>query len=317
MEVLTNYFKNDWAGSKSGIKLNAKPVENLVIASDTDSLILNVGNILKSFNYPYIDDIKKCKTFINDKINPLLDKIIDKAMINLATKRLNAPANKIFFKREMIARRAIFLCKKNYVAWVMDMEGVAVKDIYDIGKSMKCKGIEYVKSSTNANVKKLMGEFIFQLLQTSEKTISNTKLKEIKEKFYKLTAEQLAKIGNIKEFTKYLDYNGVPLAKGATGPSKAAGGHNILLKEKQLEDLYPPIEEGDKIKIVYLKDCPFYKYNVVAFKDKLPIEFGLHNYIDYDIMYEKVLQTPLARFYEALKWELPNFDQEDITDLFN
>lgn len=316
IETLINYFENKWPESKAGLKVKARPVKDLIIAGDTDSTYINVGNILKSFNYPYIEDIDKCKVFINKKINPLIDAIVINAMNHLATVRLNAPANKIFFKREMIARRAIFLKKKNYVAWVMDMEGNAVKDIYNMDEAMKCKGIEYIKSSTVKNVKELMGEFIFELLQNNDKQISDKKLKDLKDRFFKLKAEQIAKIGNIKQFIKYLDYNGVPM-KGATGAAKAAGGHNLLLREKGIADLYPPIEEGDKIKIIYLKDCPFYKYEAIGFKETLMSEFGLQNYIDYDKMYDKVLLTPLARFYTALQWELPNFEQEDISDLFS
>jgi len=49
----------------------------------------------------------------------------------------------------------------------------------------------------------------------------------------------------------------------------------------------------------------------------LPKEFNLHEYIDYDIIYEKNLLTPLKRFYDALNWQIPNFNQDDISDLFN
>lgn len=311
-----DFFQNKWSISEVGKKLNAKSIPTIVRAGDTDSSYLDVGVILKSFNYKDIDDIPKCTEFIKNKIIPLLEKIMGPAVNNLTTVRMNAPKNTIFFKREMIARKAIFLKKKNYVAWVMDMEGKATKDIYDIKKALKAKGIEYIKAVNTKKIKDLMGEYIFSLVQNTTQESSDVKLKEVVRKFKKLEIEDVARVEGIKAFNKYMDENGNPI-KGATGSSKSVAGYNQLLRKMDLLEKYDEILEGDKIKKIAIKDdCPFYKFPTIAFKDKLPKEFNLHEWVDYDIMCEKTLITPLARFYTALNWQLPSFDQEDISDLF-
>lgn len=317
MDSVNDFFTKKWESSEIGKKIGAKNTSDLIIGGDTDSIFLNCGEILKSFNYKHYNDMNLCKKFLDEKIIKLIDIIIDKNTKKLTEHVMNAPKNKIFFKREMIARSAVYICKKNYVAWVVNNEG-ADKDITDPDDCLKAKGIEMAKSTASKMVRNLMKEFIFDLLHHFDYVKANTKLNEIAIKFKNLNLDYIAKIGNIKEFNKYLDSNGVPFEKGPTSAAKASAGYNLLLKSKNLLNKYPEIREGDKIKIIDIKtDCPFYKYDVIAFKDTLPKEFGLHDYIDYDIIYNKVLEKPILRFYTALNWQIPNFEQEDITDLFN
>jgi hypothetical protein len=88
------------------------------------------------------------------------------------------------------------------------------------------------------------------------------------------------------------------------------------LAYKGIENDYEPIYEGDKVKLVYLINNNPYNLDAIAFKEKLPKEFGLDAFVDYDIMWSKVFFEPIRQFYEVLRWQMPQFDQENIDDLF-
>ena len=57
--------------------------------------------------------------------------------------------------------------------------------------------------------------------------------------------------------------------------------------EYDLTKWYQPIENGDKIKFTYLKSPNPIGNNAIAFDGKLPEEFKLHKYVDYEMQYEK------------------------------
>jgi DNA polymerase elongation subunit (family B) len=65
---------------------------------------------------------------------------------------------------------------------------------------------------------------------------------------------------------------------------------------------YELITSGDKIKFVYLKTPNSINENVIAFNSALPKEFGLDDYIDYDLQFEKVFLDALQIVIEPLGW---------------
>ena len=50
---------------------------------------------------------------------------------------------------------------------------------------------------------------------------------------------------------------------------------------------YQIIQDGDKIKYLYLKEPNHIRENCVGFNGIMPKEFDLHRYIDYELMFEK------------------------------
>jgi hypothetical protein len=44
--------------------------------------------------------------------------------------------------------------------------------------------------------------------------------------------------------------------------------------------------------------------NVVGFPGFLPKELGLHNYIDYDLQFEKTFKEPLKIVSDAINWRV-------------
>jgi DNA polymerase elongation subunit (family B) len=311
MEALNNYFKETWPTTESAKKLNASSVDSVTCYGDTDSIYIHAGKVLKSINYNNTQE--KTKDFLKQKIEPLFFKIIDSAMNKLMKVRMNCSDCKILFKREMIARRAAFLSKKHYVAWVLTMETKDIPEGDD--HELEAKGVEMVKSSTPEIVRDYMRDYILSFLKNVDLKKSNDQISEIFKQFKTVPLEKIAKITNVNNIAEYTGPDGMP-KKGTPNHVKGTIGYNNLLKTKGLED-YEPIYEGDKVKVVYIRENPWYSFNSVAFKDKLPDELGLKELVDYDIMWNKVFVDPIKQFYDIAGWEMPNLDQEDITDLFN
>jgi DNA polymerase elongation subunit (family B) len=63
------------------------------------------------------------------------------------------------------------------------------------------------------------------------------------------------------------------------------------------------IQEGDKIKYVYLKVPNSIRENVIAFISDFPKETGLLNSIDYKLQFEKSFLQPVKVVTDAIGWK--------------
>ena len=59
--------------------------------------------------------------------------------------------------------------------------------------------------------------------------------------------------------------------------------YNYQIHKLGLQQKYPLIQEGDKIKFIKLKEANPFKFDVISYMTNLPPEFKLQQYIDYDI----------------------------------
>ena len=79
-----------------------------------------------------------------------------------------------------------------------------------------------------------------------------------------------------------------------------------MLKKKQLRK-YEIIQDNDKIKFITLKEPNPIREHVISFTSKLPKEFNLHQYIDYDEMFTKSFLELLRFIVNAIGW---NFEKK-------
>ena len=77
---------------------------------------------------------------------------------------------------------------------------------------------------------------------------------------------------------------------------------------------YEQIQEGDKIKFLYLKEPNPLKENTIAFVAKLPNEFGLEKYVDYELIFQKAFLDPLDNILKPIGWHTE--PQATLEDLF-
>ena len=79
--------------------------------------------------------------------------------------------------------------------------------------------------------------------------------------------------------------------------------HNHYLKVHGVENKYNVINDGEKIKFAELKTPNPIGEDVVSFIAELPEEFGLHKYLDYDMMFEKGFIAPLKAILDVIGWK--------------
>jgi DNA polymerase elongation subunit (family B) len=274
--------------------LNTQSVE-YVFYIDTDSIYITLGDLVQKIykNQPPTD---------KQKITTALDKFCEsklQGVINDSCNRLkdylNCRTQKMQMKRESIADKGIWTAKKRYILNVYDNEGVR----YDSPK-LKMQGIEAIKSSTPEICRDKIAEAIKIMLNKKQDDLHNF-IKKFKDEFSKLEPEDVAFPRGCNGISTYLDTAG-SYKKGTPAHTKGAIIYNNLLVKKNLTKQYQTIQDGDKIKFVYLKQPNPTMDSVISIIDVLPKEFNLHKYIDYDTQFEKSFIDPLKYILNAVKW---------------
>ena len=123
-------------------KLLSTDKKDYVIASDTDSIYLNLGPVVDKFFGNKSDDKVRIVELLDKVCKDKLEPFIDASYQELAT-YVAAYDQKMIMKRENIADRGIWTAKKRYILNVWDSEGVRYKE-----PKMKIMGLETARSST-------------------------------------------------------------------------------------------------------------------------------------------------------------------------
>ena len=154
-----------WIENKMNKKINKILKTNdvdYVIASDTDSIYLNLGPLVESVYKGREKTTEGVVTFLNKVCEMELEKYIDRCYQELAD-YVNAYDQKMFMKRENIAERGIWTAKKRYILNVWDSEGVRYEE-----PKLKMMGIEAVKSSTPAPCRTMIKEGLKLMMNGTE-----------------------------------------------------------------------------------------------------------------------------------------------------
>lgn len=260
--------------------------------SDTDSCYITLDPLVKKF---YADKPK-------DEILKILDKICEEKItevINRACNELamytNAFEPKIIFKREAIADRGIFVAKKRYALNVYNNEGVTYAE-----PKLKVMGLEIVRSSTPEAIRNVLKDAV-KVAITQDEAALQLFITEAKKEFLKLSPEDIAFPRGVNGMSKYQSSANI-YAKGCPMHVRGALLYNYYLKEYNITNKYESIGEGDKIRFLYLKTPNMIKENCIGFIGKIPGEFQLTNYIDYDTMWDKAFIEPLNGIIEGMGW---------------
>jgi DNA polymerase elongation subunit (family B) len=276
-----------------------------VIASDTDSIYLNLGPLVEKV-YPSTQEPQKVISFMDkiceDKIQPY----IDKSYQELAD-YVHAYEQKMQMKREALADKAIWTAKKRYIMNVYNNEGVQYAE-----PNLKVMGLEMVKSSTPEFIRGKMEEIIKLMMNSTEEHVQRF-IVEFKEEFRKLPAEDVSFPRGIRGIQKY-SHPTTLYSKGTPIHVKGAIIYNHTLKQKGLTKKYPLINEGEKIKFSYLKMPNPFKDTVISFPVRLPKEFDLDQYIDYDMQFEKAFLEPIKVVLDCMGWYVEK--QSTLEDFF-
>lgn len=263
--------------------------KDYVIAIDTDSLYLDMSEFVTRFK-------PKDPVAYLDKIgSQVIEPILKKAYADLAD-RVNAYENAMNMSREVIADKAVWVAKKRYFMQVHDNEGVR----YTVPK-LKVMGIEAVKSST-PQVCRDKFKLVFSLILNEGELATQNFLKEFKREFLKLQPEQVSFPRGVSEITKWMDSREI-YNKGCPIHVRGALLYNHHIKALGLDKIHEQINNGEKIKYVYLKTPNPIKENVISYPQNLPKELDLHRFVDYNVMYEKSFLEPIKHILAAVGWD--------------
>ena len=276
-----------------------------VIASDTDSIYLNMG--------PLVDKFLSHKSGDKTKVVQLLDKIcedklepfIEQSYTELAD-YVSAYEQKMIMKRENISERGIWTAKKRYILNVWNSEGVQYSE-----PKLKMMGIEAVKSSTPAPCRTMIKDGLKLMMSGTEEEVINF-IDKCRKEFNALPPEQIAFPRSVSDVVKYRSYASI-YSKGTPIHCRGALLFNHYIKEKKLDNKYSLINNGEKIKFIYLKKPNIIQENVISFIQDFPHELGLDKYIDYELQFEKSFLDPLKSILDAIGW---NVEKTVNLDLF-
>ena len=274
-------------------KLLATEEKDYVVASDTDSIYLRMGELVNKFIKDTSDKqkvISLMDKICEDKIQPY----IDKSYQELAD-YIHAYQQKMEMKREGLSDKGIWTAKKRYILNVYNNEGVQYKE-----PQMKVMGLEMIKSSTPSAIREKMKEAVQIMVNGTEDDIHNF-INKFREDFRKLPPEDISFPRGLNGLNKYSD--ALTLYKMGT-PIHVKGAilYNNFLKQNGLTKKYQLIQEGEKIKFTYLKMPNPFKDTVISYPTRLPKELGLDNFIDYDLQFDKAFLEPIKVILDCMQW---------------
>jgi len=267
-----------------------------VVASDTDSIYLNLGPLV---NKVFSGREKTTEAVVNflDKIcETELEKYITGAYEDLAT-YVNAYEQKMFMKRETIAERGIWTAKKRYILNAWDIEGVRFTE-----PKLKMMGIEAVKSSTPAPCRTFIKDVLKVIMTQTEDDVIDF-VERAKIDFKKLPPQLISFPRSVSDVNKYKSHLSI-YSKGTPIHARGALLFNHYIKKHGLDNKYNAINNGEKIKFCYLKKPNPIHENVISFINEFPVELGLEKYIDYDLQFSKSFVDPVRAILDAIGWSL-------------
>jgi len=288
-----------WIENKMNQKINKiLKTENVdyVIASDTDSIYLNLGPLVETVYEGREKTNEGVVTFLNKVCEMEFEPFIESSYQELAT-YVNAYDQKMVMARENIADRGIWTAKKRYILNVWDSEGVRYEE-----PKLKMMGIEAVKSSTPAPCRAMIKDALKLMMNATEDDVQKY-IEECRTKFRKLPPEEISFPRSASNVEKYKAHATI-YAKGTPIHIRGALLYNHYVKQHKLDNKYSLIQNGEKVKFCYLKKPNIIHENIISFIQDFPTELGLDKYVDYDLQFEKSFVEPLKIILDAIGWNV-------------
>jgi len=288
-----------WIENKMNQKINKiLKTENVdyVIASDTDSIYLNLGPLVETVYEGREKTNEGVVTFLNKVCEMEFEPFIESSYQELAT-YVNAYDQKMVMARENIADRGIWTAKKRYILNVWDSEGVRYEE-----PKLKMMGIEAVKSSTPAPCRAMIKDALKLMMNATEEDVQKY-IEECRTKFRKLPPEEISFPRSASNVEKYKAHATI-YAKGTPIHIRGALLYNHYVKQHKLDNKYSLIQNGEKVKFCYLKKPNIIHENIISFIQDFPTELGLDKYVDYDLQFEKSFVEPLKIILDAIGWNV-------------
>ena len=287
-----------WIENKMNQKMNKilkTEGKDYVIASDTDSIYLHMGDLVEVVYKGREKTTEGVVGFLNKVCEMELEPYIESSYQELAD-YVNAYDQKMIMKRENIASTGIWTAKKRYILNVWDSEGVRYEDA-----KLKIMGIEAIKTSTPAPCRTMLKDAFKILMNGTEDEVIDY-IEKCRKEFTSLPPEEVAfprTVSNVEKWKSPADM----YLKGCPIHVRGAILYNHYTKKNKLENKYSAIQNGEKIKFCYLKTPNWMHENVISFIQDFPKELDLDKYVDYDLQFDKAFLEPVKVILDCIGWE--------------
>ena len=275
-----------------------------VVASDTDSIYLNLGPLVDLVG---VQDPKRIVDVLNKFCQDKVEPYIEDSYKELSD-YLNCYEETLVMKRECISERGIWTAKKRYILNVWDNEGVRYED-----PKLKMMGIEAVKSSTPKPVRAYIKECLNIIMSGTEDELIQF-IADKRAEFETLPPHEIAFPRTGNNISKFMDVSTL-YKKGTPIHIRGCIMFNHLLKENKLTNKYNLIQDGEKIRYIFLRVPNPTGGNIMSFITEMPPEFDLTSKIDYDTMFQKSFIDPLQVILDTIGWQTEK--QATLFDFFS
>ena len=266
-----------------------------VIASDTDSIYICLDLLVRHVFDVQSVSKERVVDFLDTACKERIEPFIDKSYKELAD-YVGAYEQKMFMKRENIANKGIWTAKKRYILNVWDSEGVR----YEKPK-LKIMGIEAVKSSTPAACRNSIRDCLTVIMNGDEEAAQQF-VADFRTHFEELPIEDISFPRGCNGINKWSNPTTI-YSKGTPIHVRGALLYNFHNKKNKLTHKYPLIQDGEKIKFVYLKTPNKIGENVISYLNTFPKEFGLDKQVDYELQFNKSFLEPIKVIMDVIGWQ--------------
>jgi DNA polymerase elongation subunit (family B) len=280
---------------------------------DTDSVFYEAAPLVKARN-PNIDvnsDEQMIPAIL--EVAQEVEAHINKVYDTMALKMFNIHKHRFDIKQETIAKGGFWVSKKRYAQWIINDNEV------DCDK-LDVKGLDVKRSSFPTYFKEVMEKVLMDILKDEDKKIIDEYILAKRDEMKTTNFIDIAKNSAVKGMSKYTFKKQAigEFQKGTPAHVKAAITYNQLLSYYKVPYKYEPMKDGDKIKWVYLKNNPLGLESVgmTGYNDPMEILDLVKEYIDYELIWQKELESKLDDFYKAMNWEKPSPNLKKASQFF-
>ena len=293
-------FVNDYISEQ----LDIDP-KTFVIASDTDSLYMELTDLLKHRNpdLKYDNREEKIKRLL--VLTEELQQVANDNLNNISQDLFNmTEAHHFVLKQEVIAEKAYWSGKRRYAMYIVNKEGVEIEEL-------EMKGMDIMKSNFPPLFRNFGENMIKNILFGKPKEEIDKDVMEFKKMVGEIEWIKLLKPTGLKKMGEYIERR--PMAGDLFSKlklkcpinTKAAIATNDILRYKKLTVKYPEFTIGDKMYLAYLKPNP-YQLTVVGlngYNDAPEIVELVDKFIDRDGLFDGIMRNKLETLYSDIGWD--------------
>lgn len=242
--------------------------------------------------------------FVENEVNPFVQNDLIKKSYHTEHPEV------LRYSLEYVGAVGLYEKKKHYAVRKIISEGPELVD------KVKFSGIELKKASIPPAIKGFLKDIYLGALKEdwNERNFIDY-VNSAYDKFKTMTIDELAMwkgYNTAREASGFLE-----MELGATGISKACTFYNQMLKHLKIGKKYDAILLGQKVRFAYVLPSNEYGIECIAFHDgQWPKEFDKIFKVDYDVMFDKMIMSPLKGFLEATKFKKADPRKQVVFDIF-